>query len=307
MIGNMFQFAWEVKLIEWCQSNIPSFLINILSFISNVGDTVILVGILAFFYLCFDKKLGRKLLFNTITSLMFACELKNIFKRRRPYFDNKNIKCLKVVEKDYDMFDIRKQGFSFPSLHSSNITVITGTIYQFYKKHYLLTSAIVFSMIVGVSRFILGCHYPTDVLTGMVIGIISIVIIGRLQDKLDTKYLYIIMLIMMAIGFTYCESADYYSTCGIALGFIGADIIDHKYNNFENTRNIIRIVARLVFACVVFLAISEGLKIPFSEDVLEANTLFAHAYRTLRYGIASFVALGITPLIYKRNIFNINA
>lgn len=306
MIGNTFQFAWEVQLIEWCQNNLPSFLINTLSFISNVGDTIPLVGIVMFFYLCYDKKLGKRILFNTLASFILAGELKNIFKRRRPYFDNDNVKCLKIVEKDYDLYDIKNQGFSFPSLHSSNISVITGTLYSYYKKHALLIAAIIISAIVGISRFVLGCHYPTDVIVGLILGVGSVIIFGKLQDKLDDKYFYIFLISLIIIGFTFCESSDFYTISGITIGFIVSDILDKKYSNFKNTRNIIKMIARLALACAVFLAISEGMKLPFSSDVLEANNLFAYMYRTARYAIASMCGMGLTPIIYKYNILKLN-
>ena len=98
MIGNFFQFDWEVKLIEWCQNNIPFVIIKILDYISYVGDVIGIVAILAFFYLCYNKKVGKRLLVNIVFVLMFSGYIKNVFKRRRPYFDNENVKCLKVVE-----------------------------------------------------------------------------------------------------------------------------------------------------------------------------------------------------------------
>lgn len=305
MIGNTFQFAWEVKLIEWCQTNLPSPSIGFAKGASYLGDTIFLVGIMAFFYLCYDKKCGRRIVVNTLISLMFAGQIKNIFKRRRPYFDNENIECLKIVESKYDMYDVRKQGFSFPSMHSSNISTVSGTLYEYYRKKPLLIGAIVVSLLVGISRFVLGCHYPTDVLTGWILGILSVLLLGKLQDKLSDKQLYLLLIVMGIIGFFFCESADFFSSFGIALGFIICEVFDKKYINFKNTKNPIKMILRIVIACAVFLGVSEGLKLPFPSEVLEANTLFAYIYRVLRYCIAAFMGMGLTTVLYKYNLLKL--
>lgn len=305
MIGNTFQFDWEVKLIEWCQANLPAPFIELSKYATYLGDVVFMVGIVAFFYLCYDKKVGRRIVVNAVMSLLIACELKNIFKRRRPYFDNENIECLKVVDESYDIYDVRKQGFSFPSMHSSNISTVLGSIYESYRKKPLLIIAILVSIFVGISRFVLGCHYPTDVLTGLFIGSISAVLFSKLQDRVSDNQLYLIILGFGAIGFFFCESTDFYSAYGIAVGFILSEVLDKKYINFKNTRNPVKMLFRLVLALGAFLLVSEGMKLPFNSEILEDNTIFAHTYRVLRYGIASFVGMGLTPLLYKYNILKL--
>lgn len=302
MIGNTFQFTWEVNLIQWCQTYIPTSLIKAMEIVSYVGDTVCLVGIMGIAYLCIDKKFGKRLLINTIIGFMLAAQIKNVFKRRRPYFDNEGIECLKVVDKNYDVYDIRKQGFSFPSMHSSNTATVTGSIYEYYKKKAYLIIAILSSFIVGISRFILGCHYPTDVLTGWLLGIIFVVVFSKLQDKLSDRNMYIFLLAIGIIGSLYCESSDFYSGFGITLGFICADIIDNKYTHFENTKNVLAMILRLLIAVGAFMIFAEGAKLLIAIDIQEANTFFAYMFRTLRYFVGTFMALGITPMLYKKKI-----
>lgn len=303
MIGNTFQFTWEVKLIEWCQANIPTALIKALEVISNIGDTIFIVAIMIIAYLCLDKKFGRRLLINTILGFMISAQIKNVFKRRRPYFDNENVECLKIVDKNYDLYDIRKQGFSLPSMHSSNIVTISGTIYEYNKKNKYLIIAIVGSLIVGSSRFILGCHYPTDVLIGWSLGVIFVALFSKLQDKLSDKQIYLFILVIGIIGCLYCESAEFYSGFGISIGFICSDILDSKYTHFNNTKNILSMIFRLLVAVGAFLLLAEGMKIFVSEDVQEANTLFAHMFRTIRYAAGTFAGLGLTPMLYKYKLF----
>lgn len=305
MVGYTFQFEWEVKLMEWCQNYIPEFAIKLLSFLSNAGDTLCVVAILAFVYLCYDKRAGKKIAFNAIIGLFFSSELKNIFERRRPYFDNKNIKCLKIVDKDYDLYDARKQGFSFPSMHSLNAVAVFGTLYEHYRKKILLIVAIVISLIVGTSRFVLGCHYPTDVIVGWLLGIMSVVVFGKIFDKLNDKQANILLLLIGTVGVFFCTSTDFYSSYGVAIGYVISTTIDKKYINFKTTKSIPRIIARLALAGLVFVAISNGLKLLLPSEVIDAETAFAYFYRTFRYALSTTLALGLTPMIYKYNILKI--
>ena len=252
-MGNIFEFEWEVRLIEWLQSHLPNFIIEILKPITYFGDTIFIVPILAFVYLCYDKKAGKKVLINALMSLMIACGIKNIFKRLRPYFVHKSIKCLKIVDKEYDVYDILKQGYSFPSMHSSNISTVSGSLYVCFRKKILLVLAIIISLLVGISRVVFGCHYPTDVLVGFTLGMFSIVMFSYLQDKLEDKYIYLIGLLIVVIGSIFSSSSDFYTSIGIYLGFVLCEIIDDKYIHFENTNSIFKSILRLVLALGVFL------------------------------------------------------
>ena len=49
------------------------------------------------------------------------------------------------------------------------------------------------SLFVGLSRVALGCHYPSDVLTSYLLGIIIIFLIPYLNDKYSKKYLYLFL------------------------------------------------------------------------------------------------------------------
>lgn len=306
MVVNSFCFPWEVKLIEACQTYLPSFLISLLSFVSNVGDTIFVVLIVAFIYLCYKKQIGRSVIASTIISLLVAGQLKNIFLRSRPYFDHKSIKCFKIIDKNYDLYDIKGQGYSFPSMHSSNITVITGTIHYYLKTKGTLIFAICASLIVGISRFVLGCHYPTDVLAGWILGLLTVKFVPKFLDNTPEKKVYIVEIILGLIGCFFCKTDDYYSTFGLLLGFICADIFENKYVKFENTKNIIKIVLRLVVALGAFVIVDNICKIPFSYEVLENSGYISYTLRTIRYAIAAFVSFGITPMLYKHNYLKLD-
>ena len=85
-------------------------------------------------------------------------------------------------------------------MHSSNIVTISGSLYYGLKNKALLVVSIIFSIIVGISRFVLGCHYPTDVLIGWLLGITVLILDKKLISKLSNKQTYIFLLLVGGIG-----------------------------------------------------------------------------------------------------------
>ena len=49
----------------------------------------------------------------------------------------------------------------------------------------------------------------------------------------------------------------------------------------------------------LFLAISKGLKLPFSKEFLASDGFAAHFVCAARYAIASFVTIGVYPMVFK--------
>jgi len=67
--------------------------------------------------------------------------------------------------------------FSFPSGHTLHATAFTYMTLAYYPTLALLV--IPFSVMVAISRVVLGLHYPSDVLAGAVIGVaMSVISIG---------------------------------------------------------------------------------------------------------------------------------
>jgi len=63
---------------------------------------------------------------------------------------------------------IIEKGFSFPSQHTAIVTVLGVVIFSLNKKLGILI--LISALFVGLSRIVLGVHYPVDVLGGWVLG-----------------------------------------------------------------------------------------------------------------------------------------
>lgn len=298
--GNTFFFGWEVTLIEWLQAHIGSVGISIISFFSMFGEELLLILIVGFVYWSYDKKLGRMMGLSAIMGLAWNTMAKNIALRRRPYFDHKNIQILRVVEPEADIYNIAAQGYSFPSGHSTNAATVFGSLAIGLRKRWVTVLAIVIPLLTGISRFVVGAHYPTDVLAGWVLGVISVLIVGALQKRVkNTPALYGILLILTVPGFFYCKSADYFTAMGLMIGFMGGTLLDDHCVHFENTRKPLWIVVRTLGGLAIYFVLNTVLKLPFSNEFLSDGSTAALLVRCARYAVIAFVDFGVYPMLFK--------
>lgn len=111
------------------------------------------------------------LLFLSGFSAWFIANIfKNIFKINRPFVDL-NINPL-----------VRDVGFSFPSEHATVFMAITVSMFLINKK-----AGFVFlflTILIGLSRVVIGVHYPVDIIGGFVVGIIISMIFVEIFKKI---------------------------------------------------------------------------------------------------------------------------
>ena len=300
--------SFEVSLMEWLQANIPGAIIAFISQFSAFGEELALVAVMGFVYWCHDKEFGRKLGLLVCSSLILFPMIKNVVFRLRPYMEHSSIKCLRPVEPDADLMDVDAQGYSFPSGHSTNVaTLYPGiTVFSKGKKKIKWVISIALMILVGFSRVVVGCHYPTDVLCGWTLGIVMVFIISFLDKKIKNQNIIFAMAAAIGtIGIFYCKTSDFFSAYGILIGLWLSIPFEKKFVNFESTRNPISSIIRLVGGAVVFFALDEILKIPFGKEFLNSGTMVAHLVRSGRYMIAIFVSLAVYPMLFKFRIFSL--
>ena len=173
-MGNIFYFQWEVDLITWLQKALGTAgtaAAKVASFIGGETFTLLLLIVMLF---CYRKEAGKRVARTVLTASMMFPMIKNIVLRVRPYMAHEGIDVLQVVEADADPADIIQQGFSFPSGHSATAVSLYGSIGRELKKKWMWTLVVLLALLIGVSRFIVGVHYPTDVLAGWAVGFAAI-------------------------------------------------------------------------------------------------------------------------------------
>ncbi|EKN41893.1 PAP2 family protein [Clostridium botulinum CFSAN001627] len=165
----------DIYLLDFIHKSIGNdFLDKIMIFITSIGNLGLIWIAISVFLLISKKyrRVGMLCIASLIlSSLIGEVVLKNLVQRGRPFTAIEGINLLVKAPKS----------FSFPSGHTASsfavATVIGRKIKNFKLPIYILAFAIAFS------RLYLYVHYPSDVLVGTLIGIISANIILYIYNK----------------------------------------------------------------------------------------------------------------------------
>ena len=172
--------AFDTNAMLWVQENLRNpFLSAILIPVTKSGNAGILFIITGLLLICFKRtrKMGTifliSLAVNFIISNLF---LKNIVARIRP-FD--------VIEALTTLVP-RPHGYSFPSGHTSSVFACMVTF--FFTNRKIAPYLMIYAVLMGFSRVYVGVHYPTDVITGAIIGTLIACVSSILYNYIENKF-----------------------------------------------------------------------------------------------------------------------
>ena len=155
----------ELSILDWIQTLHTPFLDKIMVFITRLGDVGIIWIVLSIVLLLIPKtrKSGAVMVVALVVDVLLCnIVLKNLVARTRPYDVNTGVHLLVAKLHDY----------SFPSGHTAaSFTSVTALYLAGEKK--LWKFALVLACLIAISRLYLYVHYPTDVLGGILFGVIS--------------------------------------------------------------------------------------------------------------------------------------
>ena len=186
-IGNNLQNEWRLWIMNlefWILDGIQTLRTPagdvLMPFITSFGNGGVIWIVLTVILLLIPKTrktgliLGAALILDGILCNLL---LKNLMRRIRPCDINDAVRLLIPYPSDY----------SFPSGHTAVSFAAASALY-FAGEKYLWKAALVLAAFIAFSRMYLYVHYPTDVLGGVVIGIIAGYLGYRLVKVLEDKF-----------------------------------------------------------------------------------------------------------------------
>ncbi len=303
-MGYTFYLNWEPAVMVWLQQKMGPVLTALASALSVFGEELVLIGILGFIYWVYNKKAGVFIGVNLMAGLALNVMVKNLVLRQRPYMVHAKIQCLKPVDASADIYNIAVQGYSFPSAHAMNNTILYGSLAIFARKKWMAAVAVILPLLVGISRVMLGVHYPTDVMAGWFGGVLVLFCLTWLQQKVRRPILFPALVVLSLPGLLYCRTTDYYTTMGLMIGFCLAIPFEARYVRFENLTytggiTILWAVLRTLGGLVAYLILNQLLKLPFSAEFLAKTEPLPLMVRIIRYTIVTFLTIGVYPMVFK--------
>lgn len=185
----MTYFNWEIDFLKMLGElhgqvgpmlGAHSLLDWIMIFFSTLGDAGLLwIGISAIMLI--PKRTRRwgiqMFVAITLTFIIGNLIIKNLFHRDRPYVQVPELDLMRIVRKPSE--------YSFPSGHTMNGFTASITM-LFWDKRFGIPAVIV-AAIIAFSRMYNTVHFPTDIIAGIGIGIISACVVQIVFRKIEEK------------------------------------------------------------------------------------------------------------------------
>ena len=149
--------GWEVELFKFAY-NLPNFLHTIFFFITQFGSIYLLVLLLIIYLFQKHYHIVLRLFMTGSLAYLLAGVAKDTVGRARPYEFLNDIISIEIT-----------RGSGFPSGHMALATALALTMGHYMPKKYHWVVP-VWIIGVGLSRLVLGVHFPMDVLGGFAIG-----------------------------------------------------------------------------------------------------------------------------------------
>ena len=291
---------WEVSLIEWIQRTLGSLNDTVGSALSFAGGEIGLMLVLLIILFCWKKEVGKRLALTVAAVNTWLPMLKAAVMRLRPYMEHPDrIRGVADAGISAPLDNVAAHGYSFPSIHSASAVALFIPLAREVKKRWMWIAAVTFAFLVGVSRALVGMHYPTDILAGWALGLAAAGICLLLETRVRSEWLRHLILLLTALpGVFFVHTEDYYTSLGLLIGLIAAIHFEERFVRFADTRNVWAMILRVAGAFALYFALNTLLKLPFSRDFLSGGTTAAFLVRTARYALIIFAIVGLYPKVF---------
>jgi len=257
-------WQWGIDVIVFIQQIRSPFSDAFFFFISFFGTHVFYIILLPFLYWCVDKKYAYGIFIIFLISSWSNAVAKDLLLHPRPYNLNEAVKIGKT------------SGYGIPSGHAQQSLVVGVSLSLWLKNRFFTYFSVAAILLIALSRVYLGVHFPTDIFGGWLLGSIILFILWPFSDRIviflsgfSPYVLSAVSVIIPALLSLILASKWSVMSMGALSGVCAGLIIEKKYLNFQETKNLKAAVPRYITGAAILMLIFSvdnilsGMKVPY--------------------------------------------
>ena len=278
----------DVLILKALESIRCGFLDVFFSIFTLFGEELVVAGVIAVIYICFNKEFGERAIVTVLSASCITTAVKSGVRRLRPYAAGNVPKADNFLTADLDA------DMSFPSGHATASSGFFAALSVRFRKAYIIAPSAVLVFLIVLSRLYLGVHYPSDVLAGLVVGIGMAFLWALVYKGFYKARLYIYLgfaaLTLIPLFIPAMQTKSMFEMSAIALATAIGLIVGNKFIKFEDTdkwvKRIVRLALMALIAAIPYLLLG----------LLPETTLW---FKFLQYFVTISAAIPGTPLLIK--------
>jgi membrane-associated phospholipid phosphatase len=290
---------WGTEAILWVQSFSNEWLDAVFKFFTWLGYEEFYLLLLPLVYWCIDKQIGIALGYVSLLSAWVNDVVKYIVRIPRPADPRIRV-------------PLPETSPSFPSGHAQGAVVNWGYLAYRFRNRVFWVVAILVMLGIGLSRIVLGVHFPQDVIGGWLLGLILLVIyawaaspVGRWLEgqKVAIQLVLAVAVPSLLIFLHPADMEGLYPAEGsitpmaALAGFSVGLIMERAWVRFRVDGEWWRRGLRLLLGLIVVAVFYLGPRLILPEEVAYGTEA---VLRFARYGLVGWAAAFLCPWLFVR-------
>ena len=194
-------------------------------------------------------------------------------------------------------------GYGLPSGHTQMTITVWGYLATQVRRHWVRVLAVVLMVLIPLSRIYLGVHFPTDVLAGLIIGVIWLGLFLLIEPRLEPwlarqsaavqmGLAVVVPIILLILHSSRDAVAAMATLIGIGIGIV----IEGRTLRFSVEGPVWQRVLRFLIGVLIASALRAGLAVVFPG---EGEKLYV-VFRAVRYSVVGLWVALIAPWVFQQ-------